>query len=129
MNRDSIVIFVCEHGAAKSIIAATYFKKLAGERGLNLRVIARGTNPDQALSQEAVTGLLADGLTPSEFVPQKLSLAEAEAAQQIIAFCELPVEYQEKAPIEHWQDVPPVSENYEHARDVIIGRISHLLNK
>src|SRR5688572_19667333 len=112
MNRDSIVIFVCEHGAAKSIIAATYFKKLAGERGLNLRVIARGTNPDQALSQQAVTGLHEDGLTATESVPQKLSLAEVESAQQIITFCELPVEYEEKALIERWENVPPVSENY-----------------
>ena len=31
------VVFVCEHGAAKSLIAAAYFNKLAGERGLSAR--------------------------------------------------------------------------------------------
>jgi arsenate reductase (thioredoxin) len=129
MNRDSIIVFVCEHGAAKSILAAAYFNKLAGERGLNLRAIARGTNPDQALSQQAVTGLHEDGLTPTESVPRKLSLAEVQSAQRIITFCELPVEYDQKAQLEFWEDVPPVSKNYEKARDAIIERISHLLNK
>ncbi|MGH9936946.1 MAG: hypothetical protein ACREAM_11915, partial [Blastocatellia bacterium] len=40
-----VIIFVCEHGAAKSILSASIFNKLAGERQLNLRAIARGTNP------------------------------------------------------------------------------------
>jgi arsenate reductase (thioredoxin) len=129
MNRDAVIVFVCEHGAAKSIIAAAYFNKLAGEMSLNLRATARGTNPDQALSPQAVTGLHEDGLAPSESVPRKLSLTEVESAQRIIAFCELPVEYHQKAHIELWKDMPPVSENYEQARDVIIERIGHLLNK
>jgi len=129
MNQNSIIVFVCEHGAAKSIVAAAYFNKLAGEKGLNLKAVARGMNPDHALSPQAVTGLHADGLTPTETVPRKLSLAEVESAQRIITFCQLQVEYQEKAPIELWDDVPPVSENYEKAREAIIERISHLLDK
>ncbi|HEX9839776.1 MAG TPA: hypothetical protein VGA72_10530 [Anaerolineales bacterium] len=129
MNQNSIIVFVCEHGAAKSVIAATYFNKLAGEKGLNLQAVARGTNPDQALSPQAVTGLHRDGLTPTESIPQKLSVADVQAAQRIIAFCQLQVEYQEKAPIELWDDVPPVSENYEKARNAIIVRIGQLLNK
>ena len=129
MNRNLIIVFVCEHGAAKSIIAAAHFNKLAGEKGLNLQAVARGTNPDQALSPQAVTGLQEDGLTPTESAPRKLSLAEVESAQQIIAFCQLQVEYQGKAPIELWDNVPPVSQDYQKARDAIIERISHLLNK
>lgn len=129
MNQNSIIVFVCEHGAAKSILAAAYFNKLAHEKNLNFHAIARGTNPDQELSPQAVTGLHEDGLIPTESVPRKLSLAEVESAQRVITFCELPLEYQEKAPIELWDDVPPVSEDYKKARQVIIERISHLLNK
>jgi arsenate reductase (thioredoxin) len=129
MNRDPIIVFACEHGAAKSVLAAAYFNKLAAEKDLNLKAVARGTNPDHALSPQAVTGLRRDGLTPTESVPRKLSLAEVESAQRIITFCELPMEYEEKASIELWEDVPPVSENYEKARNAIIERIGHLLNK
>jgi arsenate reductase len=128
MNQNSIIVFVCEHGAAKSIVAAAYFNKLASDLGLNLRAIARGTHPDRELSPVAVTGLHEVGLTPTESVPRKLSLSDVESAQQVITFCKLPVEYQEKAVIEPWEGVPPVSENYEQARDAILERINKLIN-
>ncbi len=44
------VMFVCEHGAAKSVIATAYFNKLAAERGLPYRATFRGTTPQDELS-------------------------------------------------------------------------------
>ncbi len=123
------IIFVCEHGAAKSVIAAAYFNKFAGERNLNTRAIARGTHPDAELSLNTIAGLGQDGLTPTESTPQKLSPADMESAQQIVAFCELPEEYQNKVTIEQWDNIPPVSENYAAARDAINERLQHLLNQ
>ena len=127
MPQDPIIIFVCEHGAAKSIIAAAYFNKFAREKNLRFHAIARGTHPDSELSPITVAGLHDDGLTPNESVPQKLSLEETESAQQIIAFCELPGEFQQKENIEQWDNVPPVSENYEKARDVIITKLKAMM--
>jgi arsenate reductase (thioredoxin) len=127
MKQNSLIIFVCEHGAAKSIMAAAYFNKLAEERNLSLRAIARGTNPDAELSPKTIAGLQADGLSPTESAPQKLTLPEVESAQQIISFCELWEEFQNKVIIERWDDIPPVSENYELARDVILEKINRLL--
>jgi hypothetical protein len=40
------VVFVCEHGSAKSVIAAAELSRMAKERGLDLSILARGTNPD-----------------------------------------------------------------------------------
>src|SRR5258705_12607867 len=57
------VVFVCEHGAAKSVIATAYFNKLAAERGLPFRATFRGTAPQEELSVRAVEGLKADGLS------------------------------------------------------------------
>lgn len=128
MSQKSMIVFVCEHGAAKSVIAAAYFNRLAVETGLEFRAIARATNPDDELSPQAIAGLREDGLAPSESVPQKLSLEDAEAAQRMITFCELPEEYHHKAIIEQWENVPPVSGNYKEARHVILGRIKKLVN-
>src|SRR5215216_2775653 len=128
MNQNSIIVFVCEHGAAKSVIAAAHFNKLAREENLSLRAIARGTHPDRELSPIAINGLHADGLIPSESLPRKLSLADMESARRVVTFCELPVEYQEKVIIELWDGVPPVSENYEQARNAILERINKLIN-
>jgi protein-tyrosine-phosphatase len=129
MDQKPVILFVCEHGAAKSIIAAAYFNKLAGEKNLNIHAIARGTNPDPVLSPKTIGGLHADGLTPIELIPQKLSSADIESAQQVITFCELLEEYQHKVKIEKWDDVPPVSENYDRARDKIIEQLKQLLNQ
>lgn len=85
-----IVVFVCEHGAAKSVLAATYFDRLAGEMGLTLRAVARGTHPDPQLSPQVVQGLLKDGLVPKESFPQELSEHDVKTAFRIITFCELP---------------------------------------
>lgn len=128
MPQNHIVVFVCEHGAAKSIIAATYFNKLASQKNLDIHAVARATHPDEELSLKTITGLRTDGLTPSEATPQQLSRADIDSGQQIITFCELPEEYQNKATIEYWERVPPVSENYEIARDEIIRRLHQLMN-
>jgi protein-tyrosine-phosphatase len=126
MDQVPLIVFVCEHGAAKSIIAAAYFNKLAGERNLNTLAIARGTNPDPELSPKTIAGLQEDGLTPTESKPQQLSLADLESSQQIITFCELPEEYQNNITLEHWNNIPPVSENYETARNAILHRLKQL---
>ena len=128
MNQNPTIVFVCEHGAAKSIIAATYFNKLAGEKNLGMRAIARGTHPDEELSPKTIVGLSKDGLIPTESVPQQLSLHDIESAQMIVSFCELPEAYQNKIKVERWDDIPPVSENYEKSRDAIITRLNQLMN-
>jgi protein-tyrosine-phosphatase len=128
MSQKSVIVFVCEHGAAKSIIAAAYFNHMARQKGMAAHSIARGTNPDSELSPKTVAGLQSDGLSPTESAPRKLTLAEVESAEQIISFCELPQEYENKMPIEQWNDILPVSENYETARNAIIVHIHQLLN-
>jgi len=120
------IVFICEHGAAKSIIAATFFNKLAEERGLDIRAIARGTNPDEELSSKTIIGLQGDGLIPNESKPQLLSHSDLETAQHIVTFCKLPHEYRETIDIEDWSDVPPVSENYATARNAILQHMQHL---
>ncbi|RPI88676.1 MAG: hypothetical protein EHM40_22225 [Chloroflexi bacterium] len=129
MKPNSKIIFICEHGAAKSVVAAAYLNQLANDRGLDLRAIARGTNPDDRLSSRAVQGLSKDGLTPPEPIPQKLTEADLQSAQRVITFCELPAEYRPKATVERWDDIPPVSENYERARDAIVERIRQMLDR
>ena len=49
-RRDSqTVVFVCEHGTVKSVLALAYFGQLARERHLPYRAISRGTAPDSAV--------------------------------------------------------------------------------
>jgi len=126
-NRTNIV-FVCEHGAAKSVVASAWFNKLAAEKGLTLRSIARGTHPDSELSEKVLAGLQADGLTPIESAPQKLTDPDFDSAKFTIAFCNLSdEEYHQATKVENWDDIPAVSDGYEAARDALLNRINQLL--
>lgn len=127
MDPNKVIIFVCEHGAAKSIIAATFFNQIAKQRGLNLTAIARGTAPDLELSEQTINGLSSDGLTPAESSPKNLSSQEVESAQSIVSFCELPKEF-EQIVVERWEGIPAVSEDYNRARDAIIERLNDFLD-
>jgi protein-tyrosine-phosphatase len=127
VNPEPVVVFVCEHGAAKSVVAAAHFNKMAREAGLNARAVARGTNPEASLSENAVRGLLADGLMPTEPRPRKFDPAEYAGARRVISFCILPQVDEQEEHIEYWEDVPPVSEDYESARDAVVHHIKQLL--
>lgn len=38
------VVFVCEHGSSKSLVAATLFNKMAEQRGLTVRALSRAVS-------------------------------------------------------------------------------------
>jgi arsenate reductase (thioredoxin) len=124
-----VVIFVCEHGAAKSILSAALFNRLAGERQLNIRAIARGTNPDPEISTKVARGLQADGLVASEPAPKKISKVDLLSARRVITFCALPDDYPGSVQVENWDDVLPAIEDYGKARDKLVERISRLLEE
>jgi protein-tyrosine-phosphatase len=124
-----VIVFVCEHGAAKSIVAAAHFNRLAEEQHLDLRAIARGTNPDKEIAPKAAQGLQADGLVPTESAPTKISKSDLAGAQRVITFCALPDGYAGGARVEHWDDDLPVSEDYGKARDRLVERIQRLLGE
>lgn len=122
------VLFVCEHGSAKSVVAAAHFNRLAEERGLPFRAISRGTVPDEGMAPPAVTGLLGDGLKPNDPAPRKLAQADLDAARRVITFCDLPPDLAAGSSVERWE-VPPVSVDYVKSRDAILANIEQLLRE
>lgn len=115
----SEIVFVCQHGAALSVVSAAYFNKLAKEEHLNVRALARGVTPQEDVSMIAAKGLRADGVLSETKRPQILSAEDASRALRIVAFCPIPPKYSTMAPIETWNDVPAPSD-YAAARDAIL---------
>ena len=128
MQRSQIV-FVCEHGAALSVVSAAYFNKLAKEHHLNLHAIARGTAPQEDIAKSASAGLKADGVPFETVRPQALSRNEVVGARRIVSFTQMPSRFSKVTPIEMWNDVPPTSANYEIARNAILKHIEKLLGE
>ena len=79
------IVFVCEHGAAKSVIATAYFNKIAAERGLRARAVYRGVNPQADLSVGALKGLRDDGLTVSDKKPSPIRKTEVKMETVLFA--------------------------------------------
>ena len=127
-TRPSNVVFVCPHGAAKSVIAAAYFNKMAAERGLPYRAVARGTEPQDVLSQTAVQGLVKDGLPAPIGKPQGISNEELRAATRVVTFgCPLPKGVVANRKHSDWNQVGDVNRDYAAARDLIAGLVTKLL--
>jgi arsenate reductase len=128
-EQSPVIIFVCEHGAAKSVLSAAIFNKLAGERGLSFRAIARGITPDPEFSPKVAHGLKVDGLVANEPAPKKISKADLNGARRVITFCALPDDYPGSIRVENWDEVLPAIEDYSKARDRLTERINHLLEE
>ena len=121
------VVFVCEHGAAKSLIATLYFNKLAAERGLAARAAFRGVDPQDALSVRAVAGLKEDGFAIPDARPTAIAAADVAAATHIFAIgCVLPATATASGKASAWDDVPD-DQGYGPMRDAIVRHVKTVL--
>jgi arsenate reductase (thioredoxin) len=126
----STVVFVCEHGAAKSVIAAAHFNRLARERGLPFHAVSRGTKPDEVVAAGVRTGLASDGIDVSTWRPTSVSDQDLRQAAQVISLAtDLPKTKPDfKSKLLEWNDIPPVSDDYNLARSAIVDRVRKLLD-
>jgi len=126
------VVFVCEHGNVKSLMAASYFNQLAAQRGLPFHAVSRGVAPDSTTVPTAiVAGLHTDGFDVSDFHPAKISNADVAGAARTVAIStDVPasVHVDEQA-IERWADVPPASSDYDAARASLKAHVAALLDR
>ena len=122
------VVFVCEHGAAKSVIATAYFNKLARERGLPYRATFRGTDPQAELSVSSLKGLREDGIEIPSGKPTAISAADVEKATHLFAIgCTLPAAARSSGKASDWRDVPD-GQGYGPMRDAIVRHVAALLD-
>ena len=122
-------VFVCEHGAAKSVVATAYFNKLARERGLPYRATFRGTDPQAELSVSALKGLREDGIQIPEGKPALISAADVQKATHIFAIgCMLPASATASGKASDWSDVPD-GQGYAAMRDAILRHVTALLDE
>lgn len=124
------VLFMCPHGAAKSVLASAYFERLAKARGLNVRVEARGTEPDAAVSPKVAQHLTRQGYRVPVAAPQRVTPADLAAADVVISLgCDvrgLPVR---AGTLRQWDDVPGPGEDFAGADAAIQRRVAALIDE
>jgi arsenate reductase (thioredoxin) len=110
-QQQSKVLFLCPYGGAKSVIAASYFNRLAAERDLPFVAIAAAAEtPYDAVPTPVADALERDGLDVRSFQPRQVQADDLRSAERVISIdCDLTKLDAHGATIERWDDVPRVS--------------------
>jgi arsenate reductase (thioredoxin) len=122
------VVFVCQHGAAKSVLAAALLERLATDHGLPLRALARGTEPEPQVAPAVAAGLLTKGIDVSAWQPRPVTLGDLAQAWRVISFGpDLSRLLPTGTLVQVWSDVPAVADGFQAAQAAMAGRLSGLL--
>lgn len=78
------VLFMCPHSAAKSLLAATYFKAAAARRGVGAHIDIAGIDPDD-VPMPAVQAALAEQGFGVGWPPKAVSEADTANADVIVS--------------------------------------------
>jgi protein-tyrosine-phosphatase len=122
------VLFMCPHGAAKSVLASAYFIKAAKERGLNVRVLSAGTEPDPAVSVAVAKRITEQGLPVPIDKPRRVADEEFRNADVVISIgCDLKGLPEPRGLVQRWDEVPSPSENLDATDAAIRKRVQALI--
>jgi protein-tyrosine-phosphatase len=129
-GRPPTVLFICPHGAAKSVLASAYFQRAAAERGLNVRVDAAGVEPQEQVSTVVSDHLRRQGYTVSVAKPRAVTTEELRRADVVISLgCDVTRLPAAPRVLQQWDDVPGPSEDLKGAENVIRRRVIALVEE
>ena len=124
------LLFICPHGAAKSIMAAAYTAHIAKQYGLELHVATAGAEPDAAIASPVATLLESEGIALTEETPRMLNQSDIDHDQRVISLgCPLDQFHTQGTSVEYWNDVMPPSQNVVAAKDAIYAHVMQLISK
>lgn len=122
------VLFVCPHGAAKSVLAAAYFNQLASRNGLAYQARSAGTEPDDQVNPLVVDLLHGEGIDVSSQRPRRLTTGDLARAEYVITMgCDLS-EVTSGAKVLDWSHIPAVSDNSAAAAQIIRQHVEALID-
>jgi arsenate reductase (thioredoxin) len=124
------VLFICPHGAAKSVLASAYFQKAARERGLNVRVETAGVEPQDAVSPAVKAHLERNGYTVPVTRPRAVTKADLTHADVVISLgCDLSQLPAAPRSVQKWDEVPGPTEDLKGADEQIRRRVMALVEE
>jgi arsenate reductase (thioredoxin) len=124
------VVFVCEHGSVKSLVAMEYFNRRAQARGVAYRAVARGTAPEPTVPRAVRDGLRSDGFDLSAFEPRKFEGSDVDRASLIVSFDQdLASIVGAQTRYLKWDDLPGVLADYARGKDEIVRHVEALIDE
>ena len=124
------VLFMCPHGAAKSVLASAYFRRAAKERGLNVEVVSAGTDPDARVSAAVASHLEKNGYELPVSTPRRVTAADIRKADIVVSIgCDMRDLPSPTGTLLKWDDVPSTSEDFSGADATIRQRVLELVDE
>ena len=121
---------MCPRGAAKSILASAYFERVAKERGLNVRVVSAGIDPDPTVSAAVAGHLKQQGYPAPEPSPRKVDPNEFTSADVVVSIgCDLSGLPAPQGKLVQWNEVPPLSQDFASGEQAIRKRVLELVEE
>lgn len=126
---EGTVLFVCEHGTVKSLLAKLLFDEYAAQVGLPMRAESRGTAVDSVIPPWMRSQLAESRLESEGFVPRALTAGDLSSAAYVVSF-DLPASASAgtRAPRARWDSLPPASRDFVASRDAIRSRVHELVD-
>jgi arsenate reductase len=124
------VLFICPHGAAKSVLASAYFQRAAKERGLNVRVVSGGIDPDPKVAPAVADHLTRNGYPVPVAKPRRVTADDLANADVVISIgCDLTGVPAPRGTLLKWDEVPAPSEDFARADEAIRARVIALVEE
>lgn len=129
-SKPPTILFMCPHGAAKSVLASAYFQRLAKERGLTVHVASAGTEPDATVSPAVAAHLKGQGYAVPVVKPRKVASEEFASADVVVSIgCDLAALPQPRGKLVRWDEVPALSDHFTAADEAIRKRVTDLVEE
>lgn len=128
MSSKNTVLFLCQHGGAKSVIAASYFNRLAEQHALPyIAVAAAAEEPYAGVPEPVAEFLLRDGFDVRSFAPRQVDAGDVTGAARVVTIdCSHEAVDADQESVERWHDVPPASEGVEASASAIRRHVETL---
>ena len=122
------VLFLCQHGGAKSVVAASHFNRLAAERDLPfVASAAAAEDPYDAVPAPVADYLQAEGVDVRNLEPHHVTPIEIDTAARVITIgCSLSDSEGPALISDRWDDVPPASDDLDASVAAIRRHVEEL---
>ena len=122
------VLFLCPHGAAKSVIAVALLRELADREGIALTVSNAGTEPDADINPIARAALRRRNLTFTD-APRLVGRRDIDGADIVVSLgCRLDELPAVPRRFVDWSDLPNASDDVDGLCDALSSRFRSLLS-
>ena len=125
------VVFMCPHGGAKSLIAASYFNRMAAEKNLPFTAVAvAAEHPYESVPANIADFLEKDGFHVRSFKPRPVSRDDLRSASKVISVgCDLTKVDTRGIAVETWDDVPLVDQGLPQSATAIRKHVVLLIDR